>query len=374
MRNSVFVVGARGIPDVEGGAEKNAERLFPLLVQRGWEVTLAGLRQNLKASSYRGIKLVGAPHSRLLRTDKLLYYIVAVLHVLRSRPAVVHMQGLGSAIMLWAYRLAGARTVVRYGSADYLLPKWGVLGKLGFLAAEFQLRFADAVIAVTPALARRLHERGIRENVHVIPNAIDSPDEFSSDTSIALPEKPYFLAVGRVTEQKNVHRLVAGFNVFRQSNPDFMLIVAGGVDDESYMAEVAPHLNDHVLLLGRLPRSSLGPLFRGATAYINSSIHEGSSNAVLEAMSFGSPILISDIPENRDFGLEAHHYFDPLSVQSIAAILVGAAQDNSVYRVDNSRFLRWDDVADYTSRIYMQIGLVPSTKSSTPEQMPKLAT
>jgi hypothetical protein len=32
LRNRIFVVGARGIPDVEGGAEKNAERLFPLMV------------------------------------------------------------------------------------------------------------------------------------------------------------------------------------------------------------------------------------------------------------------------------------------------------------------------------------------------------
>src|SRR5690242_18015959 len=32
-RPRIFVVGARGIPDMEGGAEKNAEAVFPLLVE-----------------------------------------------------------------------------------------------------------------------------------------------------------------------------------------------------------------------------------------------------------------------------------------------------------------------------------------------------
>ena len=42
----IFVVGARGVPDVEGGAEKNAEMLFPLVVASGYRVTLVGLADN----------------------------------------------------------------------------------------------------------------------------------------------------------------------------------------------------------------------------------------------------------------------------------------------------------------------------------------
>jgi hypothetical protein len=114
----IFVVGARGVPDVEGGAEKNAEMLFPRVVSAGYRVTLVGLDENIKAAEFKGIQLLKAPRSRVLKTDKLLYYITAVFMGARRGPNIVHFQGLGSALFLWAYKLTGAKTVVRYGSAD----------------------------------------------------------------------------------------------------------------------------------------------------------------------------------------------------------------------------------------------------------------
>jgi hypothetical protein len=140
----IFVVGARGIPDVEGGAEKNAEMLFPRIVEAGYRVVLVGLSDNIKSETFKGVRLMKAPRLSMLKTDKLLCYLTAPFMALRLRPRVVHFQGLGSALFLWAYKLMGAKTVVRYGSADYLVGKWGILGRLGFLASEFQLRFADA--------------------------------------------------------------------------------------------------------------------------------------------------------------------------------------------------------------------------------------
>ena len=159
----IFVVGARGVPDVEGGAEKNAEMLFPLVAANGYRVTLVGLADNIKSRDVQGRPpdegaALARPEDRqaTLLCDGDLHGAAA------CSPRIVHFQGLGSALFLWAYKLMGAKTVVRYGSADYLVGKWGMLGKLGFLLSEFQLRFADAVISVTPALAERLARRGIK--------------------------------------------------------------------------------------------------------------------------------------------------------------------------------------------------------------------
>lgn len=350
----IFVVGARGIPDVEGGAEKNAEMLFPRIVDAGYRVVLLGLSDNIKSETFKGVRLMKAPRSNMLKTDKLLCYLTAPFVALPLRPRIVHFQGLGSALFLWAYKLMGAKTVVRYGSADYLVGKWGVLGRLGFLAAEFQLRFADAVISVTPALAERLAHRGIKGNVHVIPNSADPLPVGGSD--IALPAEDYVLTVGRVTAQKNLAALMQGYELFaKQQDAPPKLVIAGGLDDSEYVEEIQPFVTDRTLLAGKFTRSAMSPLYRGARLYINASIHEGSSNAVLEAIGASCSILLSDIPENRDFGLPDRCYFDPDSPSAIADALSRALADPKAFVVDPERYLTWDTVAERTLDIYRQV-------------------
>jgi len=353
---SIFVVGARGVPDVEGGAEKNAEMLFPLVAASGYRVTLVGLADNIKSESFKGVALLKAPRSQLMKTDKVLYYITAIFMAARRRPDIVHFQGLGSAIFLWAYKLMGAKTVVRYGSADYLVGKWGVIGKLGFLLSEFQLRFADAVIAVTPALAERLKRRGIARNVHVIANAVDVlPAE-----GMGAPADAYVLSVGRVTAQKNVANLMRGFELLAQRMPSApRLLVAGGLDETDYVASLEPLKSERITLAGRYARSAMAPLYRGAAVYINASLHEGSSNAVLEAISAGCPILLSDIPENRDFGLPDRCYFDPQAPEAIADAIGAALENPQAYVADAKAFLTWSQVAERTLAIYRSVAPSP---------------
>ncbi len=359
----IFVVGARGIPDVEGGAEKNAEMLFPLVAESGnYRVTLVGLADNIKSDTFKGVRLMKAPRSNFMKTDKLLYYVAAIFMALRLRPRIVHFQGLGSAIFLWVYKLMGAKTVVRYGSADYLVGKWGTIGKFGFLLAEFQLRFADAVIAVTPALAERLARRGIKGNVHVIANAADPlpPVTPSADT----PTGDYILSVGRVTAQKNVANLIRGYEQFAKNIATApKLIVAGGLDEADYVAGLQPLLTERTVLAGKFARSAMAPLYRGSRLYINASLHEGSSNAVLEAIGAGCSILLSDIPENRDFGLPPQAYFDPNSPDAIADALKRALADPQAYVADAGRYLTWNAVAERTLDIYR--GIAPFQVSET---------
>lgn len=351
----IFVVGARGVPDVEGGAEKNAEMLFPLVAASGqYRVTLVGLADNIKSDTFKGVRLMKAPRSNILKTDKILYYVAAIFMALRLKPRIVHFQGLGSAIFLWAYKLMGAKTVVRYGSADYLVGKWGMLGKLGFLLAEYQLRFADAVISVTPALAERLARRGIKGNVHVIANAADPLPPVEPDANQPLGD--YILTVGRVTAQKNVANLIRGYELFAngQENPP-KLIVAGGLDEADYVEGLKPLLTERTVLAGKFTRSAMAPLYRGSKLYINASLHEGSSNAVLEAIGAGCSILLSDIPENRDFAMPLQNYFDPNSPESIAEALKRALTDPKAYVADAGRYLTWNAVAERTLDIYRGI-------------------
>ncbi|WP_347302942.1 glycosyltransferase family 4 protein [Croceibacterium sp. TMG7-5b_MA50] len=356
-----MVVGARGIPDVEGGAEKNAEMIFPLIASRGYRVILVGLEGLVQRETYRGVELHPAPNRRLLKTDKLFYYLHAVKLARRLRPDIVHMQGLGASLFLLAYKAMGARTVVRYGSADYTLSKWGVIGKAGFFAAEMQARAADAVISVAPSLSRRLAKHGISKNVRLIGNAIDVPaageSTHQSGTVPQMAKGPFILFVGRVTMQKNVHGLLEGFRLYQQrtGNTRHRLLLAGGLEDEEYVRSLQPLLGDNVDLLGRCNRGQLEELYGSCDLFINSSVHEGASNAVLEAISRNCPTVLSGIAENRDFGLPERAYFNQDDPAEIAGAMERALADPDAYRVDRSKFMTWPLVAEKTLKVYEEI-------------------
>ncbi|MFZ2994712.1 glycosyltransferase family 4 protein [Sphingobium sp.] len=353
----VMVVGARGIPGVEGGAEKNAEMLFPIAAAAGYRVVLLGLSGLMKDGNYRGVELRAAPNRRIFNTDKLFYYIHALGVARRLKPDIVHLQGLGASLFLLAYKAMGAKTVVRYGSADYLVSKWGWIGRAGFRLAEFQTRFADAVIAVAPSLASRLARKGIASNVHIIANALDEAQPSGNHyPEAAKGDTPFILAVGRVTAQKNVHSMIAGFNRFRENTgSNHRLLIAGGLDEIRYVESLAPLMTDHVTLLGRCSREQLNTLYKDCALYINGSVHEGSSNAVLEAVSRECPIVLSGIPENRDFPVDDLVFFDPLDPDAIARTMEAALRDPDHYRADRSRFMNWSSVGAKTLEIYRKI-------------------
>ena len=355
---SIFVVGARGIPDVEGGAEKNAEMLFPRIAAAGFDVSIAGMSHLMDGGDYMGVRRIAIPTRRLLNTDKLPYYLYAMKICWKSRPDIVHLQGLGAALFLWAYKAMGCRVVVRYGSVDHTVSKWGVLGRLGFRAAEFQLRFADAVISVAPALTRRLAEFGIADRVYSIPNAIDA---VAISDLADFPETddptPYTLFVGRVTAQKNVIALIEAFNQFAQNvGKPWRLLIAGGLDDVQYVESVRKSINGdpNIVLMGRCDRQKLEALYRRSAMFINPSVHEGSSNATLEAVSRDCAVIISDIPENRDFPLENRAFFDPHDVNGIAHKMLEVCCKRDAYQPDKRSFLTWADVAERTADIYRQ--------------------
>jgi glycosyltransferase involved in cell wall biosynthesis len=171
------------------------------------------------------------------------------------------------------------------------------------------------------------------------------------------------LTVGRVTAQKNVDNLIRGYELYAGGVEDPpRLVIAGGLEETDYVAGLQPLLTERTQLAGKFARSAMAPLYRGSKIYINASLHEGSSNAVLEAISAGCAILLSDIPENRDFGLPAHCYFDPNSPSAIADALKRALADPSAFIADPRRYLSWSAVAERTLDIYRNIAPLKGSK------------
>lgn len=81
-------------------------------------------------------------------------------------------------------------------------------------------------------------------------------------------------------------------------------------------------MDQQVFMLGKVPYASLRSLYRQASYVISASLHESSCLPVLEAAASGSPLIVADIPPNRESAQVFRlRLFKPLDIENIAATL-----------------------------------------------------
>ena len=127
-----------------------------------------------------------------------------------------------------------------------------------------------------------------------------------------LGESPYLLSVGRMDPVKRQDLLLRAFGRLRRRFPDHRLVLAGG---ESFSTRLAggpgspskdvlwsrrlraeirsAHLEDRVVLTGRIPPEQLRAAYQGATALVHSAPWEGFGLVGVEAWLHGLPIIVS---------------------------------------------------------------------------------
>jgi glycosyltransferase involved in cell wall biosynthesis len=116
---------------------------------------------------------------------------------------------------------------------------------------------------------------------------------------LGLPPEPLLIVnVGRLSAQKNQALLLRAVQRLAQIH----LAIAGDGELEEALRREAAQLNvaERVHFLGQLDPSSVADLLAAADLFVQPSLFEGQSNALLEAMNAGVPILASDIPPQAE--------------------------------------------------------------------------
>lgn len=110
-------------------------------------------------------------------------------------------------------------------------------------------------------------------------------------------------AVGRLARQKNHALLLHALVPLEEAQ----LALAGAGELEGELRALARELGveGRVHFLGELDRAGVAELLAASELFVMPSRFEGLSNALLEALSAGLPVLASDIPANREVLLPA---------------------------------------------------------------------
>ncbi|MBN2139317.1 MAG: glycosyltransferase family 4 protein [Sedimentisphaerales bacterium] len=151
---------------------------------------------------------------------------------------------------------------------------------------------ASAVVANSTGL-RRLASKFMTDlDIKVIPNGIDTekfhpPDRRDPAQTIEL------LTVGRLITRKRIDLLLKAAHCADKLGLNVRLNIAGDGNILGKLKGIAGELNlaEKVKFLQRVPPEDMPALYRSNTIFLMASAHEGMSNAMLEAMASGLPII-----------------------------------------------------------------------------------
>ena len=173
---------------------------------------------------------------------------------------------------------------------------------------------------------------------------------------LKLPSPHYFIALGSLEPRKNLRTLVTVWAQVQSKFPDDVwLVIAGAIGKSSvFGSQRYENLPPRVHLAGRVPDDALPALYSGALASVYLSFYEGFGLPPLEAMSCGSPLLVSNTTSLPEVVGEAGLMVDPLDVEAIGDGLIRLVEDSSLRRdlrlrgLERAKRFSWDKTAQQT--------------------------
>lgn len=310
-----MMLGLRGFPNVQGGVETHAEHLCPRLAGMGCEVTVlvrAPYQPKETGREWQGVKFVSlwAPKSKGL--EAIVHTFLGTLYAAVKRPDILHIQAIGPAIMTLPARLLGLRVVVTHHGPDYDRQKWGRFARFVLqLGERWGMRCSNARIVISRVIAELVRSKHARESA-LIPNGValgPLPKSAAALERFGLQRRRYVLLVSRLVPEKRHLDLIEAFQAARLTG--WKLVIVGGADhpDDYQRAVIACAQDAGVVMTGFQSGVALQELYAHAGLFVLPSSHEGMPIAMLEALSYGLPVVASDIPANLEVGLEPDHYF-----------------------------------------------------------------
>lgn len=362
----IVVTGTRGIPNVMGGVETHCEELFPRIARRGLDVTVIRRSNYVRDSltEWNGVKLVDIDCPKKKSFEAIIHTFRAINEAKRLGADVLHIHAIGPALLVPYAKMLGMRVVFTHHGPDYDRDKWGKAAKTILkLGERMGCMFADDVIVISDVIRNLIKEKyGRTRNVHLIYNGVSQPEicdypEYFSE--LGIEKGKYILGMCRFVPEKNLHHLVEAFAKIRREDPssDIRLVLAGDTDfEDDYSRRLKAMARENgVVLTGFIKGRRLHSLLTHCLCYCLPSSHEGLPIALLEAMSYGVKVIVSDIPANKEVGLPDSDYFPVGNVEALAEKLREVMAQPVKHVSYDMRKYDWEKIADQVAEIYNKI-------------------
>lgn len=354
----ICAIGLRGIPDVMGGIESHCQQLYPRMVEKGDSVVVIARSPYVSGNkyTYKGVDVVSVWTLKHKFLETFMHTFFAILYArIFVHPDVVHLHAIGPALFTPLARLLGMKVVVTHHGADYDRQKWNGLAKFILRSGEkMGVLFSNKMFVVGKTLTNRLKKEFSNQagKIEYVPNGM-LPSFTGEISASALPKElglssnSYVLTVGRLVPEKGFHDLVAAY---QKANTSLKLVIVGQADhQDEYACTLVEQGSDNIIFAGRRSGDELKALYKHARVFVLPSYHEGLPIVALEAISAGTPVILSDILPNKDIEAPVDSYFEVGDTASLANKLTNL--DSLDLALDQNRYLyifNWDRIADNT--------------------------
>lgn len=404
----IVVTGTRGIPNVMGGVETHCEELFPRIAAMGEDVTVIRRKSYVSdgLKEWKGVKLVDIETPKKKSFEAIIHTFRAVNRAKKLGADILHIHAIGPALLVPYAKMLGMKVVFTHHGPDYDRDKWGRAAKTILkLGERMGCMFADDVIVISDVIRNLIKEKyGRTKNVHLIYNGVSDPEvcdypEYFEE--LGIRKGRYILGMCRFVPEKNLHHLVEAFGRIKneeleikkqgsaQANEklkskshtqesansetqfdanqsqsgkrtnyelnDIKLVLAGDTDFEDDYSRGLKEMarKNGVVLTGFVKGRKLHSLLTNCMCYCLPSSHEGLPIALLEAMSYGVKVIVSDIPANLEVGLDKDDYFPVGNVDELAKKLKQVISHEPQHIDYDMAKYDWDKIAKEVRKVYL---------------------
>ena len=198
--------------------------------------------------------------------------------------------------------------VTAWGSDMLVRPKQNPLSKF---TTRYASRKADVIVCLFPAdvAKEQITKLGIDSNkIRTVLLGVDTADFSPSHRDGKIRRtlgiensQPVVISTRALAPIYDVETLVRSIPLVLAEIPQARFVIAGAGEQHGYLVELAHGLgvSNSTEFVGWVPRTELPRYLSSADIYVSSSLSDGTSNSLLEAMACELAPIVTDIPANR---------------------------------------------------------------------------
>lgn len=259
--------------DKIGGTEQAIRNLTHYLKNKGHEIKIFVTGKNLKNAFYELARF--NPDLIHLHTPGPSGNFGLLYAKIKSMPTVAHFHSLPEVRLYFAGRKENKAVI-----------------ELAWKLAKVFYKNANAVIAPSKNIKKLLFEKGIDENVSVIPYGIDTA-LFSPEMNKKKKNKITLLYCGWFRRDKRVSMLVDAMQYLDKS---FELVLIGDGIEKKKIEKKIKKSDRNIRILSPVDNKTLPRYYSAADIYVNASVSETLGISMIEAMSCSLPVVATPSP------------------------------------------------------------------------------